>query len=328
VYQFFGHFPQVRQRRLRQKPWIRDMVQENFLTAKDLILPIFIRSDNENPTIKTMPDVFRYSLKEIDKIMEKVVDLGIPAVMLFPYLSSSLKNDMASEALNPENLMCKFIKYIKQNYKNVGVIADVALDPYTSHGHDGILSDGDVDNDLTVEILCKQALNQARAGCDVIAPSDMMDGRIKMIRKTLDENNFSNVLILSYAAKFASVFYQPFRDAINTKLKGNKKTYQLNPANQKEALNKIGFDLNEGADMLIVKPAMSYLDIISKACEFTNVPIVAYQVSGEYAMIKWAALNQALDANMAFYESILSCKRAGARAVISYASLEIAEYLK
>lgn len=304
------------------------MVQENYLTTQDLILPIFIRDENEDQKIKTMPEVYRYNLKEIDQIMEKVVALGIPAIMLFPYLNSSLKNDKASEALNPDNLICKFIRHIKKKFPNIGVISDVALDPYTSHGHDGILFDGDVQNDITVDILCKQALNQAKAGSDVIAPSDMMDGRIKMIRQTLDENNFNNVLILSYAAKFASVFYEPFRDAINTKLQGDKKTYQLNPANQKEAINKIGFDLNEGADMIIVKPAMPYLDIISKASEFTNIPVIAYQVSGEYAMIKWASLNKAFDEKKAFYESILSCKRAGARAIISYAALEVAEYIK
>lgn len=325
---FLGKFPQTRQRRLRQAPWLRYLVQENDLEVDDLILPIFLRDESVKAAIPTMPGVYRYLLSELDDLFIKIIKYNLRAVALFPCTPQHLKNDQGMEALNPDNLICQAIRYIKKHYPNIGIITDVALDPYTDHGHDGILDKkGYVDNDLTVQILMNQALNQARAGTDILAPSDMMDGRIKIIRSALDKKGFSNVLLLSYAAKYASAFYGPFREAVGSKFKGDKKTYQLNPANRKEAMAKIALDLDEGADMIIVKPGMPYLDILYQAYLKFNVPLFAYQVSGEYAMIKWAAQHQAFDENLVFYEACLAFKRAGACGVITYAALEIAEHL-
>ena len=326
-----GKYPNLRLRRNRKANWTRRLVEESNLSCNDLILPIFlIDGKNKVQSIKTMPGVFRYSIDKLSKILDKAIFLKIPMVALFPYTNSKVKNKYGSEALNEDNLVCKAIRYIKKRYKNqIGIMCDVALDPYTSHGHDGLLKKGYVQNDETVEILVKQALLLAEIGCDVIAPSDMMDGRIGKIRKALDKNNFKLVQILSYAVKYASNFYGPFRDAVGSKinLKGNKKNYQMNFFNQKEALREVAFDIKEGADFVMVKPGMPYLDVIKLVSDTFKIPVFAYQVSGEYSLIS-NAIKKGIISQNAILESLISFKRAGANAIVTYYADKISKQLR
>ncbi len=324
-----GKFPSTRLRRVRNSDWIRRLVSENNLSVDDLILPIFLNEGkNKIEKIKSMPGIFRYTIDKLPKILDKAEKLRIPMVALFPNTPNKKKDANGSEALNENNLVSKGIKLIKRKYKNVGVMTDVALDPYTSHGHDGILINGKIDNDETNKILSKQAILQASMGSDVIAPSDMMDGRIGIIRKSLDINNFKETKILSYAVKYASNFYGPFRDAVGSKnkLKGDKKTYQMDMKNYTEALREVGFDIKEGADFVMVKPGMPYLDIISIIKQNFKVPVFSYQVSGEYSMIMNAIKNKNLNED-AIYETLISLKRAGSNAIITYFALKIAQKL-
>ena len=325
----FGLYPKTRLRRNRKNDWTRRLVQENSLSANDLILPIFIREGKKiKEPIKTMPGIYRYSLDQLEKIVEESVENKIPMLSLFPYVPLSKKNFKGTEALNKNNLVCKAIKLIKKTSNDIGVMCDVALDPYTTHGHDGVLKNNYVDNDETIKVLVKQSLLQADMGCDVIAPSDMMDGRIGEIRKALDKNGHL-VQILSYAVKFASNFYGPFRDAVGSKkaLKGDKKNYQMDFYNSKEALREVALDINEGADFVMVKPGMPYLDIIKLIKENFKIPVFAYQVSGEYSLIKNAVDNKILNQDV-IIESLISFKRAGANAIITYFASEIAKKLK
>ena len=323
-------YPSTRLRRNRKTDWSRRLVQENNLSTNDLIWPIFIREGkNIIEPIKSMPGVYRYSLDKIEKLVERALDRKIPMIALFPYTKESKKNLRGSEALNKNNLVCKALKLIKKNYKDIGLMCDVALDPYTSHGHDGIIKNNYVDNDETIKVLVKQSLLQAEMGCDVIAPSDMMDGRIGEIRKSLDKNNFKLVQILSYAVKYASNFYGPFRDAIGSRksLKSNKKNYQMNFFNSDEALREVGLDIKEGADFVMIKPGMPYLDIIKLIKENFKIPVFAYQVSGEYSIIKNAINNNMIKRDV-IIESLASFKRAGASAIVTYFADEIAKELK
>ena len=326
-----GKYPNLRLRRNRKNDWTRRLVQENNLSVNDLILPIFvIDGKNKKESIKTMPDIYRYSVDKLPIIIDKAVKSKIPLVAIFPYTNSNLKNNFGYEALNENNLVCRAIRLIKKKYKNkIGIMCDVALDPYTSHGHDGLLSKGKILNDETVDILIKQSLLQAEMGCDVIAPSDMMDGRIGKIRKALDKKNFQDVQILSYAAKYASSFYGPFRDAVGSKnlLKGDKKTYQMDFSNNQEALREIALDIKEGADMVMVKPGMPYLDIIKSVKENFKIPVFAYQVSGEYSLIK-NGINKKIINENSIIESLMSFKRAGASAIVTYFADKIANVLK
>ena len=325
-----GQFPSTRLRRIRMKEFSRRLVSENNLSVNDLIWPLFVcEGNNIADKINSMPGVFRYSIDNILKELETAVKLKIPAIALFPQIDSGMKDEKGSEATNENNLICRTIKSIKKNFPDLGVICDVALDPYTNHGHDGLVVNNIVDNDTTLEVLEKQALVQAVAGCDIIAPSDMMDGRVARIRNILDKNKFQNTLILSYAAKYASKFYGPFRDAISSSgnLKGgSKSTYQMDMANSNEALREVALDIQEGADMVMVKPGMPYLDIIHRIKSEFNIPTFAYQVSGEYAMIKGAINNNWLDSQV-IKESLLSFKRAGADGILTYFAKEIAEEL-
>ena len=323
-------FPHTRMRRNRTNDNIRRLVAEVTLNTADLIWPLFVTEEKDAPQeIKSMPGVFRHSINGICDEVKKAEQLGISAVAIFPHIDKSLKNDRGSEALDENNLICRTIQAIKKIAPDMCVICDVALDPYTNHGHDGILKNGIILNDETNEILVKQALLMANAGCDTIAPSDMMDGRIGLIRRALDDKNFQSVRILSYSAKYASAYYGPFRDAVGSdvSLHGDKKTYQMDPANRREAIREIALDIDEGADMVMIKPAGAYLDIISQARENFDLPIIAYQVSGEYSMIKAAALKGWLDEEKIMLESVLACKRAGANAILTYFALQIAEYL-
>ena len=326
-----GKYPNLRLRRNRKSDWTRRLVQENNLSVNDLILPIFvIDGKNKKESIKTMPGVYRYSIDKLPLIIDRAVKSKIPLVAIFPYINSNLKNNFGHEALNENNLVCRAIRLIKKKYKNkIGIMCDVALDPYTSHGHDGLLSKGKILNDETVNILIKQSLLQAEMGCDVIAPSDMMDGRIGKIRKALDKKNFQDVQILSYAAKYASSFYGPFRDAVGSKnlLKGDKKTYQMDFSNNQEALREIALDIKEGADMVMVKPGMPYLDIIKSVKENFKIPVFAYQVSGEYSLIK-NGINKKIINENSIIESLMSFKRAGASAIVTYFADKIANTLR
>ena len=325
-----GKYPAVRLRRNRKYDWSRRLVEENNLTANDLILPVFVTEGiNKTQEIKSMPNVYRYSIDKILSIVSKAYKFKIPLVAIFPYTPNNKKNSTGGEALNKNNLVCKAIRKIKKKYPKIGVMADVALDPYTNHGHDGILHKKEIINDETVNILSKQALLQAEMGCDVIAPSDMMDGRVGVIRKVLDKNGFKNVQILSYAAKYSSGFYGPFRDAIGSKkkLKGNKKTYQMDYKNSNESLREVGLDIKEGADFVMVKPGMPYLDIIKGIKDNFKIPVFAYQVSGEYSMIVKSIKDGTLN-NEAITESLMSLKRAGASAIVTYFALDIAKKLK
>ncbi len=325
-----GSYPNVRMRRNRKTDWSRRLVQENTLSANDLIWPIFLtEGKNIKEDIPSMPGVYRYSLDKIEALIERAINKKIPMVALFPNTPLSKKNAEGSEALNKNNLVCKALKLIKKNYKEIGIMCDVALDPYTSHGHDGIIKKKSVDNDETIKVLIKQSLLQAEMGCDVIAPSDMMDGRIGEIRKALDKNDFKMVQILSYAVKYASNFYGPFRDAVGSKksLTGNKKDYQMDFNNSKEALREVALDISEGADFVMVKPGMPYLDIIKSLKENFKIPIFAYQVSGEYSIIKNGIKNKIIKED-AIIESLMSFKRAGANATITYFADYIADRIK
>ena len=322
-------YPNVRLRRNRKTEWSRRLVSENNLSTNDLIWPIFIREGKRiKEPIKTMPGVYRYSLDLVEKLIEKAIKNKIPLVALFPNTPITKKNSKGSEALNKNNLVCKALKIIKKNFNEIGIMCDVALDPYTDHGHDGVLKDNYVDNDKTIKILIKQALLQADMGCDVIAPSDMMDGRIGEIRKALDKNDHKQVQILSYAVKYASNFYGPFRDAVGSKklLKGDKKNYQMDFKNSKEALREVALDISEGADFIMVKPGMPYLDIIKLIKENFKIPVFAYQVSGEYSLIKNGINNKIISEN-AIYESLMSFKRAGASAIVTYFAEEVSKKL-
>ena len=316
-----GTFPNLRLRRSRKSDWCRRLVQESNLTSNDLILPIFLTDGvNKKIPIKTMPDVYRYTVNRLSSILDRAIKKKIPMVALFPYTNPKFKNEFGSEALNEDNLVCRAIRYIKERYKNeIGIMCDVALDPYTSHGHDGILKKNKILNDETVDILAEQALLQAKMGCDVIAPSDMMDGRIKKIRQKLDKENLQDVQILSYAVKYASSFYGPFRDAVGSKkvLKGDKRTYQIDYRNYNEALREVSLDIKEGADMIIVKPGMPYLDIIKSVKDNFKIPIITYQVSGEYSLIK-NGIKKKLINESSIIEALISFKRAGANAIITY----------
>ena len=316
-----GNYPKLRLRRSRKYNWSRRLVQENNLSYNDFILPIFLTEGKRKKIpIKTMPNVYRYSIDKLSSVIDKALKLGIPMVALFPNTNPKKKDNYGSEALNENNLVCKAIKFIKKNYKNeIGIMCDVALDPYTSHGHDGILKKKEILNDETLDILTKQSILQAKMGCDVIAPSDMMDGRVSLIRNALDQNNLKDVQILSYAVKYASSFYGPFRNAVGSKnlLKGDKKTYQMDFKNNNEALREVSTDIKEGADMIIVKPGMPYLDIIREVKNNFKIPVIAYQVSGEYSLLTNAIKNKIID-KKSIYESLISFKRAGANAIITY----------
>ncbi len=325
-----GKYPSLRLRRGRKTDWSRRLIAENTLTPNDFILPIFlVEGKNKKQLIKTMPGVYRYSLDKLNPIIEKAIKIKLPMVALFPCTEKKKKNELGTEALNENNLVCRAIRQIKKKYKNqIGIMSDVALDPYTSHGHDGLLKSGYVINDKTNEILINQSLLQAQMGCDVIAPSDMMDGRIGKIRKSLDQNGYEMTQILSYAVKYASSFYGPFRDAVGSKklLSGNKKTYQMDFKNSDEAIREVALDIKEGADMVMVKPGLPYLDIINKVKENFKIPVLAYQVSGEYALLS-NGLNKGLVDDKVILESLMAFKRAGANAIISYYADRLDEIL-
>lgn len=328
-----GAYPRVRLRRTRRTMWLRSLVGEHRLTAQDLVWPVFVQEGEKKRTmVESMPGVFRLSIDLLIEEVKRAHALGIPAIALFPVIDGDRKSEMAEEAFNPDNLICRATRAIKEVGLDIGIICDVALDPYTTHGQDGLLNThGDVENDLTIEALCRQAVVQAQAGCDIIAPSDMMDGRVGIIRDALDNAGFAEVAILAYAAKYASCFYGPFRDAVgSTKNLGKqgKQTYQMDPPNSDEALREVALDLAEGADMVMVKPGMPYLDIISRLRHNFNVPVFAYQVSGEYAMLRAASEKGWLSWQQAILESLMSFKRAGATGVFTYAALEVAEYLR
>jgi porphobilinogen synthase len=324
-------YPRIRMRRNRYDAWNRRLVAENHLTADDFIWPIFVREGKgQNEPVASMPGVTRLSIDRLADAVGEAKDLGIPVVALFPVIESELKTEDGDEATRPGNLVCRAIAEIKKQVPDIGVLVDVALDPFTTHGHDGVIRNGDVANDETVEILCRQALVQARAGCDIIAPSDMMDGRVGAIRTALDDAGFQHVRIMSYAAKYNSGFYGPFRDALGSKgtLGGKDKgTYQMDPANSDEALREVALDLEEGADMVMVKPGMPYLDIIRRVKDGFGVPTFAYQVSGEYSMIK-GAIERGWLAERVITEALLAFKRAGADGVLSYFAVEVARKLK
>ena len=316
-----GKYPSLRLRRNRKYDWTRRLVQENTLSSSDFILPIFLLDGkNKREAIPSMPDVYRYSIDRISQIIDKAIKNKVPMVALFPKTKRIKKNELGTEALNENNLVCRAILQIKKKYKNeIGIMCDVALDPYTSHGHDGLIKSNEIINDETIEVLINQSLLQAKMGCDVLAPSDMMDGRIKRIRSALDKEGLKNINILSYAAKYASSYYGPFRDAVGSKgsLKGDKKTYQMDFRNTDEALREISLDIKEGADMVMVKPGMPYLDIIKSIKDKFKIPVFAYQVSGEYSLLSNAIKKNIIDKN-AIYESLIAFKRAGANAIVTY----------
>lgn len=321
----------VRPRRNRKSEWARRLVRENVLTTDDLIWPLFvIEGDNQRRPIASMPGVERLSVDQVVREAERAVKLDLPCVALFPYTEPSLRDEHGSEATNADNLVCRAVRAIKNAFPDLGVLCDVALDPFTSHGHDGLLHNGRILNDETVAVLVRQALVQAEAGCDIIAPSDMMDGRVGAIRDGLDQAGFLDVQIMAYAAKYASAFYGPFRDAIGSAktLTGDKRTYQMDSANSDEALREVELDLAEGADMVMVKPGMPYLDIIRRVKDTFAVPTFAYQVSGEYAMIAAAAGHGWIDGERAMLESLLGFKRAGADGVLTYFAATVAEKLR
>ncbi|MGJ4893378.1 MULTISPECIES: porphobilinogen synthase [unclassified Bradyrhizobium] len=321
----------IRPRRNRKAEWARRLVRENVLTTDDLIWPLFVvQGDRTRSTVASMPGVERLSVDEIVRDAERAVRLDIPCIALFPYTEPSLRDEHGSEACNPDNLVCQAVRAIKKEFPEIGVLCDVALDPFTSHGHDGLIRDGRILNDETVAVLVRQALVQAEAGCDIIAPSDMMDGRVGAIRQALDQAGFLDVQIMAYAAKYASAFYGPFRDAIGSAktLTGDKRTYQMDSANSDEALREVELDIAEGADMVMVKPGMPYLDVVRRVKDTFSMPTFAYQVSGEYAMIAAAANNGWIDGDRAMMESLLAFKRAGADGVLTYFAPQAAERLR
>ena len=326
-------FPAIRMRRMRRDPFSRALMRENVVTASDLIYPVFIlEGTNQREPVLSMPGVERVSVDLLMKVAEECVSLGIPVLALFPVIDASKKTPDGVEATNPEGLVPRAVRALKKNFPELGILTDVALDPYTSHGQDGLIDDnGYVLNDVTTEMLVRQALAQAEAGVDVVAPSDMMDGRIGYVRAALEEKNFIHTRIMAYSAKYASAFYGPFRDAVGSAKnlgKGDKNTYQMDPANSNEALREVALDIAEGADMVMVKPGMPYLDIVRRVKDEFKVPTFAYQVSGEYAMIKAAAQNGWLDHDKVMMESMLAFKRAGADGVLTYFALDIARKLK
>ena len=333
----YRRFPGTRLRRLRSGPAIRHLVAETHLTVADLVWPIFIlEGEGRREPIQALPGVFRYSLDQLWPVLEAVHRLGVRACAFFPCLDETLKDSQGLEALNPDNLVCRAVRSARRHVPEMLFIADVALDPYTSHGHDGVLTDGavdgvvDVDNDATLEILAKQALCLAEAGCDTLAPSDMMDGRIGFLRAQLEQKGFSGVRLLAYSAKYASGFYGPFREAVGSGkvLQGDKRTYQMDPANRAEAMAEIALDIEEGADLVMIKPGLPYLDIIAEAAKRFTVPVLAYQVSGEYAMLRAAAERGFLTYEHALMETLLSFKRAGARAIFTYGAPDVARWLQ
>jgi len=325
-------YPYHRPRRNRKSEWSRRLVRENTLSVDDLIWPVFVQDGSNVATeITAMPGVMRRSIDLLIPEIEKAAKSGIPAVALFPQTPQDLKTEDGAEALNPDNLICRTIKAVKDAVPEIGIICDVALDPYTTHGQDGIVIDGYVANDETIDILMKQAILQTEAGCDILAPSDMMDGRIGAIREALEENNHINTQIMAYAAKYASAFYGPFREAIGSAgniKSGGKNSYQMDPANSDEALREVIMDINEGADMLIIKPGMPYLDIIHRITSEYKYPTYAYQVSGEYAMLHAAAQNGWLDLDQVMLESLMAFKRAGASGILTYFAPRLAKILK
>ena len=325
-----GKYPSLRLRRSRKNSWSRRLVSENNLSPNDFILPIFlIEGKNKTQPIKSMPGVNRYSINRLGIILDRAIKNQIPMIALFPYTPSRLKDNLGSEALNENNLVCQAIRYIKKRYKDkIGIMCDVALDPYTTHGHDGVLKSNHIMNDETIEILIHQSLLQAQMGCDIIAPSDMMDGRIGRIRKALDKENLKNIQILSYAVKYASSFYGPFRDAVGSKiaLRGDKKTYQMDFRNYNEAIREVALDIKEGADMVMVKPGLPYLDIVRTIKNNFKIPVFAYQVSGEYSMLT-NAINKKIVKKDAIFENLMSFKRAGANAIVSYYADRLDEIL-
>ena len=327
-----GQFPQTRLRRPRRFEWSRQLVRENRVNVQDLIWPVFVHEGtNQRTPIPSMPGVERLSIDLLIPAIREAAALGIPAVAIFPATDPSLKNEAATEAINPENLVCRTVRAIKAAQIDIGIICDVALDPYTSHGQDGLVREGEVVNDETLEMLCRQAVVQAQAGCDVIAPSDMMDGRIGVIRQALDQSGFAHVQILAYAAKYASAFYGPFRDAVGSATslgQGDKRTYQMDPANGDEALREVALDIAEGADLVMIKPGMPYLDIVWRIKSAFGMPTFGYQVSGEYAMIAAAADRGWLDRKKTILESLLAFKRAGADGILTYFAIEAAKLLR
>jgi porphobilinogen synthase len=321
----------IRPRRNRKAEWARRLVRENVLTTDDLIWPLFlVEGHNKRAGVASMPGVDRLSVDQAVREAERAVKLNIPCIALFPYTEPSLRDEQGSEATNPDNLVCKSVRAIKKEFPGLGLLCDVALDPYTSHGHDGLLEDGTILNDETVAVLVRQALVQAEAGCDIIAPSDMMDGRVAAIRGGLDAAGFLDVQIMAYAAKYASAFYGPFRDAVGSAktLTGDKRTYQMDSANSDEALREVELDIAEGADMVMVKPGMPYLDVLRRVKDAFGMPTFVYQVSGEYAMISAAAGNGWIDGERAMMESLLAFKRAGADGILTYFAAQAAEKLR
>lgn len=324
-------YPRSRLRRNRRDAWSRKLVAENVLTAGDLIWPVFVHDEGAKAPIPSMPGAFRLPVAALVDAAGEAAELGVPTVAVFPAVPAALKDARGSEALNSGNLVCRAVAALKKALPDLGVLCDVALDPFTSHGHDGVIENGYVANDETVEILCRQAILQAQAGCDIIAPSDMMDGRVGALRENLDKEGFAHVRIMSYAAKYASAFYGPFRDAIGSASalgSADKRTYQMDPANGEEALREVALDIAEGADMVMVKPGMPYLDVLRRVKDAFGMPTYAYQVSGEYAMIEAAAQNGWLDGERAMLESLIAFKRAGADGVLSYFAIRAARRLK
>ena len=326
-----GQFPAVRMRRNRQHGWKRALVAESHITVHDLIWPVFVQEGEKTRTpVESMPGVFRCTIDELIPQAIEARELGIPAIAIFPAVPQDRKSEDAAEAYNPKNLICRAITALKQEVPNLGIISDVALDPYTSHGQDGLLKNERVDNDSTLEILAKQAIIQAQAGTDIVAPSDMMDGRVGVIREALDDAGFANVSILSYAAKYASSCYGPFRDAVGSSEnlgKANKRDYQMDPANGDEALKEVALDIAEGADMVMVKPGLPYLDVVRRIHENFSIPLFAYQVSGEYAMVKAAAEKGWIHEQAVMMEHLMAFKRAGATGIFTYAAIDVARTL-
>ena len=328
---FLSNFPYCRARRLRQEDWIRSIVTENFLKVSDLILPIFLTYEANSTEIDMMPNIKRNNINDAVALANKAYEAGIKAVAIFPEVPEEKKDVFGKEALNENNIVCKAVRAIKKNVNGIGVICDIALDPYTISGHDGILENNQIDNDKTIEILCKQAIVNAEAGCDIIAPSDMMDGRIKVIRESLDKSSFHNTIIMSYAAKYASAFYGPFRNAIsasNNLGPNKKKSYQMDYNNNNEALKEASMDIKEGADIILIKPGMPYLDVLNKIKNTFNYPTFSYQVSGEYSMLIKSIEEGYFKKEDIIIETLSCFKRAGADAILTYFALEAAKILR
>ena len=327
-----GGFPTTRLRRNRRHAWSRRLTAENRISTADLVWPVFVREGSAQRTpVPSMPGVERMTVDLLVEAVSEAADLGIPAIAVFPVTDPALKTPDGDEALNPDNLLCRSVRAVREADVEIGIIGDVALDPYTSHGQDGLVRDGYVANDETMEVLTKQSVNQAQAGCDIIAPSDMMDGRVGAIRAALDQSGFDRVQIMSYSAKYASAFYGPFRDAVGSAgslRQGDKRTYQMDPANSDEALREVALDVAEGADMVMVKPGMPYLDVVWRVKETFGLPTYAYQVSGEYSMLAGAGQNGWLDGDLAMMESLLAFKRAGADGILTYFAVRAARRLR